>query len=179
MSAISAEKQAWRLLCDYMIEGPPVPVERLAENLGAEIVYQPFEGDVSGMLFRDESQSRSVIGVNSAHASKRQRFTVAHEIGHLKLHEGKPVFVDSFGGRINLRDGTSDNQEVEANAFAAELLMPKAFLLSAVKEIIARRGGTSPGDLVNELAKTFRVSKESMNYRLQNLGFIDPTPMVS
>src|SRR5262245_61528186 len=108
-----------------MVESPPVPVERLAEGLGAEIVYQSFEGDVSGMLYRDEN--RNLIGVNSAHGANRQRFTIAHEIGHLKLHAGKPVFVDSFGGRVNLRDGTSDLQEVEANAFAASLLMPQQF----------------------------------------------------
>jgi len=172
MSASTAEQRATRVLEDHSIDKPPVPVALLAELVGANVVYQPFEGEVSGMLYRE--QGHSVLGVNSAHGQTRQRFTIAHEIGHLVLHEGKPVFVDSFGGRINLRDGTSDSQEVEANAFAAELLMPKAFVQEAVNDVIIRGGGASPSQLVGELAKRFRVSKESMNYRLQNLGYIDP-----
>lgn len=177
MSAASAEKQAARLLHEHSIAGPPVPVEQLAEALGADVIYEPFEGEVSGMLYRQDGHS--VIGVNSTHARNRQRFTVAHEIGHLRLHEGKPIFVDSFGGRINLRDGTSDRQEVEANAFAAELLMPKVFVQRAVNQFVGHRNDVSLSHLVNELAKSFRVSKESMNYRLQNLGYIDPTPLAS
>lgn len=176
MSAVTAEQRAERLLDEHSITRLPVPVSRLAEELGASIVYQPFEGEVSGMLYREDDHS--VIGVNSAHAQNRQRFTMAHEIGHLVLHEGRPVFVDTFGGRINLRDGTSDDQEIEANAFAAALLMPEAFVQEAVRDVIIRRGSASPSELVNELAKKFRVSPQSMNYRLQNLGFIDPTSLV-
>ncbi|WP_301176672.1 ImmA/IrrE family metallo-endopeptidase [Actinomadura geliboluensis] len=44
--------------------------------------------DVSGMLVREPT--RTVIGINQGHAATRQRFPVAHEIGHLQLHKGSP-----------------------------------------------------------------------------------------
>ncbi len=58
----------------------------------------------------------------------RQRFTIAHELGHFFLHRASStVFVDA--APIFFRDESSSNgsqrEEIEANAFAAELLMPE------------------------------------------------------
>ena len=46
---------------------PPVPVERIARSLGAHVRYAPFEGELAGMLIRDEPGRGVVIGVNSLH----------------------------------------------------------------------------------------------------------------
>ncbi len=149
----------------------PVPVEQIARRLGAELTYDSFEGDISGMLFRDEG--RAVIGVNSRHAKTRQRFTVAHEIAHLEMHKGQPVFIDRFV-RVNMRDGQSTPDERQANAFAAELLMPRSLVPGEIDKTLAKRPDVTLPDLVAALAQRFQVSPAAMQYRLINLGMLDP-----
>jgi Zn-dependent peptidase ImmA (M78 family) len=166
-----AEAKATKLLEKLGIESSPVPVEEIPELLGAELVFRPFEGEVSGMVYRDEASK--VVGVNSSHARNRQRFTIAHEIGHLVLHKGDGVFVDSFGGRINWRNGAWDPDEAEANAFAAELLMPRSLVDREVEGLLEDEA-ISAKRLVMTMAKRFRVSQQSMRFRLENLGILDP-----
>ena len=119
----------------------PIPVERVAEHLGAALRFEPFDGDISGMLFRDDQ--RVIIGVNSLDGVTRQRFTISHEIGHLMLHNGRPMFVEKHV-QVNLRDSVSstatNREEIEANRFAAELLMPAGM----VKHEASRRLGKVP-----------------------------------
>jgi Zn-dependent peptidase ImmA (M78 family) len=95
------------------------------------------------------------IYVNVGQALTRQRFTVAHEIGHLILHEPGRAFRDTWSS-------TDTNiAEVQANNFAANLLMP-SWMVNAL---------ASGGTYVESLADKFRVSPEAMRYRLQNLGY--------
>lgn len=46
---------------------------------------KPLEGGLSGFLYRDSN--KSVIGVNTSHPPALQNFTIAHELGHLMLHD--------------------------------------------------------------------------------------------
>src|SRR3954470_4270018 len=73
-------------------------------------------------------QGRYIIGINSSHPETRKRFTIAHEMGHLVLHQLDQVHVDKQF-LVKLRDDISsqaiDPHEIEANAFAAALLMPE------------------------------------------------------
>jgi Zn-dependent peptidase ImmA (M78 family) len=170
------EARAIELLNDARIVEAPVPVETLAIGLGADITYEPYDGEVSGMLVRGDDGG-AVIGVNSKHAITRQRFSVAHEIAHLVLHTGKPMFIDRFV-RVNWRDGSSDQEEVEANAFAAELLMPRELLAREVDKAIAKQQMVTPQQLAKQLAKVFQVSPEAMSYRLENLGVVDPVALI-
>jgi Zn-dependent peptidase ImmA (M78 family) len=164
-----AEKRAEELLSETGVRQLPIPVEKIAKQLGAEVQYEAFDGEVSGMLYR--KGARALIGVNSTHVATRQRFTLAHEIAHLRLHNG--VFIDRLV-RVNWRDGTSDPEEVQANAFAAELLMPRRFMTQEIERLIARRRQIAPEQLTADLAEIFRVSKEAMRYRLVNLGVLGP-----
>ena len=166
-----SEQRAIAVLDELAITGAPVPVEDVARRLGAKVAYEAFEGDISGMLFRDDSVA--VIGVNSSHAETRQRFTVAHECGHLVLHEGTPMFIDRFV-RVNWRSGESNREEQQANAFAAELLMPRRLIPEEIDRVTAKHGNVVPRQLAAELAKRFHVSTEAMTYRLTNLGILDP-----
>ena len=167
----AAEKRALAVLMDFGVSEAPVPVEEIARKLGAQITYESFEGEISGMLYRD--QGTTVIGVNSRHAPTRQRFTVAHEIGHFLIHKGQPVFIDRFV-RVNWRDGESSREEVQANAFAAELLMPRDITRAAVERALYRRRDFTPQELVGVLAKRFEVSTAAMQYRLINLEILNP-----
>src|SRR5260370_41482123 len=68
------------------IKNLPIPVEKIAKAIGAQVVFSPLDDELSGMVFVKENVP--IIGVNSLHHPNRQRFTIAHEIGHLELHRG-------------------------------------------------------------------------------------------
>jgi Zn-dependent peptidase ImmA (M78 family) len=172
-----AYSSAYDLLEQYGIRKPPVDVEYVAKRIGAVIARHHFEGSESGFALRDDE--RRIIGVNTRTSRKRQRFTIAHEIGHLILHEGTPLIVD-HSIRIDRRNEVSsigtDSQEIEANAFGAALLMPHKFVVDHVKEFVAKanesRRDFSRDQLISELAGDFEVSTEAMGFRLINLGIL-------
>jgi Zn-dependent peptidase ImmA (M78 family) len=167
---------ARNLLAKARLTEPPVPVEQLARAAGAVISYQPFDAeDISGLLYR-AAGSTPVIGVNSTNPKVRQRFTIAHELGHLTLHQGHDLILERLV-RLNFRDATSstasDSEEIEANTFAAELLMPEDLLRRSLTVLLQ---GRPLGDLevVRRLARRFEVSRPAMEYRLTSLGMLTP-----
>jgi len=165
----NAAEAARQLLQQYKISVPPVDVERLAKRLGLRVVEEKLEGEISGMLYRDGE--RAVILINQDDAPVRKRFSMAHELGHYHLHESSSVFVDR---RVRFRDSTSSQgifkEEIEANSFAAELLMPESFVLQETVRLRGRRFPLSDEELIEELAKRFQVSRQAMEVRLANLG---------
>jgi Zn-dependent peptidase ImmA (M78 family) len=161
------ERVVLDLLKDNGIKRAPVPVEEIALNSGIDVRYEAAEDELSGALIR--KQGEVVIGVNSAHHPNRQRFTIAHEIGHFLLHKGIKLHVDE-DFRINLRDGQRNWEEMEANFFAAELLMPSAFVMRN-----AGRLHNLGEDDIRQLARRYQVSQRAMEIRLANLGLIDPS----
>jgi Zn-dependent peptidase ImmA (M78 family) len=166
-----AELAAERLLADHGVTSPPVDPEMLARAEGILVIRRRFEdADVSGILFRDGSHH--VIGVNSAHPPVRQRFTIAHELGHRTLHPGRELILD-VPVRVNLRDKTSsmasDLEEIEANAFAAALLMPARLIREQVSQLPPAKR-REPDTTATALAKIFKVSTSALNFRLINLG---------
>ena len=166
------ELKANQLLLECGVSNPPVPLDRLAECLGATIQYEPFEGDdLSGMVFKHKGNI--IIGINSNHSYNRQRFTIAHELGHVVLHKLDHVHVDKQFP-VKMRDDIScraiDPGEIEANAFAAALLMPEAMLkndLADLGEIDCESDWA-----IQRLAKQYQVSTSAMSFRLVNLGLI-------
>lgn len=168
-----AEAKARTVLQEMAVSQYPVPVETIAERLGATLRFEPFEGDISGMLFRDEK--RTIIGVNALDGVARQRFTISHEIGHLLLHEGRPMFVEKQI-HVNLRSAVSstatNTEEIEANRFAAELLMPSGMVRREASRRLAKNHSVSRDSLVDEMADAFKVSRQAMEIRLTNLGFL-------
>lgn len=166
------KKLALRCLRDAKVVDPPVPVETIARAFGATIHREPFDGNLSGMLL--QSDGRKIIGVNSLHALTRQRFTIAHEIGHMLLHPPEECHVDP-GFSVRFRDAAAASglqpAEIEANAFAAELLMPFDFLK---KELDGQDiDGVDSAELISKLALRYQVSAQAMTVRLTNLGLGD------
>jgi Zn-dependent peptidase ImmA (M78 family) len=164
------QKSTSRLLQLADVNEPAIPVERMARLLGAQLRYVPFEGDLSGLL--SQEQGRIIIGVNELHPKTRQRFTIAHELGHLELHHPSELHIDHHY-RILLRSERSsqaiDPEEIEANAFAAELLMPQTML---EKDIGEQAIDYEDDEMIRELAHRYKVSLQAMIFRLTNLGFI-------
>src|SRR5438874_723784 len=117
---------ALELIAGVKAKGPPVSVEEIVKRKKIIIRRGHVEPKVSGFLFRNEGRGPAIIGVNGSQHPNRQRFTIAHELGHLLLHAGDDVHVDKH--RDDLSAKGTDVEEIESNLFAAELLMPASFL---------------------------------------------------
>lgn len=136
------------------ITRPPVNVYAIAQKLGVNVVKRSvgFAGQVEPF----ENPPR--ITVNADDAITRQRFTVAHEIGHLMLHD--PQKSEKY-----MRDSTfarrGDRIEEEANEFAASLLIPLWML-----EPIAAYSSPAP----RELANFFQVSQNALVLQLRKIA---------
>ena len=66
----------------------------------------------------------------------------------------------------------TDLQEIQANTFAAALLMPEKIVLDYATNLVRANGDITRDTLISELARTFDVSAEAMGYRLINLGIL-------
>jgi len=135
-------------------EAPPVPVEKIATKFEIQVVPFDFHDGVSAVFKKD----RGVIGVNKNHHPVRQRFSVAHELGHFLL--GHDIGIDDL-----VEEGFSktDPKEREANAFASALLMPTVW----IKKSVAQNGLD-----IEKLARIYDVSKQSITIRLLGLNLI-------
>jgi Zn-dependent peptidase ImmA (M78 family) len=153
------ERSATALLKEAGLEDQfPVPLEQIANFLGYKTSgFTPGTGDgetsrISGLINYDGRE----IYVNIAESLARQRFTLAHEIGHAYLHKKTEGAIVDFRAEI---DNPSSEKEREANQFSAALLMPK--------EEFVRQWVKLKSD-VDLLSKVFGVSKESIKFRIQN-----------
>jgi Zn-dependent peptidase ImmA (M78 family) len=170
----SARKAAEALIERMNVNSVPVDVNVIARGLGLKILYSELPQDISGLLVsKDESAS---ICVREGEPLVRQRFTIAHEIGHFCLKHQfengehlERVHVDEgwkVTARSNSRTSGVDPIEVEANQFAGALLMPSRLL----KERISEYGTKLHDEHVSELAREFKVSEQAMAIRLATLG---------
>ena len=160
------EKRAWQQLRQHNLACVSVDVKALAEALGVDVTYASMEGTVSAMLSIEGGDA--TIVVNADHPPNRQRFSVAHEIGHYLLHASdNDLFVDRSFFRNQASSVGELRREIEANAFAAALLMPSRLIEAHTND---------DGDTelyIDELASKFEVSEHAMTIRLINLDLID------
>lgn len=144
----------------------PVDVIGLAQALGYSIRFEDFEPTLSGCYVA----KHRVIGVNKSHASTRQRFTVAHEIAHAILHADNDaaLFLDEHA--VHLRDSTMFPRatEIEANRFAAELLMPE----SEVRQLVSSPVEIYDEEAITAIARAFDVSPQAFTVRLFELDLV-------
>lgn len=167
MSVAEARAVARTIIAEFPVRAAPVPVERIVKARGIVLQYAPLADELSGMAYiRDGVR---IIGVNALHHPNRQRFTIAHELAHHELHPEQlqeEVHLDKTF-RVMMRDDVAaqgiDQWEIEANAFAAELLMPDVFL----REVVDPVGlDLDDDERLEALARKFRVSTSALRYRL-------------
>ncbi|MDB5238265.1 MAG: hypothetical protein JWM46_535 [Candidatus Kaiserbacteria bacterium] len=165
------EETVLDILNEYKVKEPPVPVDEIAQKCGINIGRAPSD-DFSGFLLR--KADNSFIGVNSNDSHPRQRFTIAHELGHYFLHKTKKAFVDYPGtnAEIAFRDNKHNlvrtRSEIEANKFAAALLMPAKHLLEDFS-LLRKEELMHLDEKISYLAERYKVSREAMTYRLIDL----------
>lgn len=170
MSVASAIARAKQVLDENFVVEPPVDVYLLAANNGIEIKVEAFPPEfvnVSGFI--NFESDHPIMYVNANDPPNRRKFTVAHELGHWLLHE-KIIRNDSKKTVLfRMALGASkDPIEAEANAFAAELLVPMDMF---EKEEDAKS--------VKDLADLFEVSTDVIGYRKKDRHRNEEAPLES
>ena len=143
----------------------PVDLEALCSDLGICIVYKYLGEDISGSIERSVAPDCDyTITVNSEDSLTRQRFTIAHELGHFLFHRNK-IGDGIFDDRLYRHNADRPNREVDqqdetqANSFAANLLMPVLYIRERSE------AGVAPSRLADELI----VSLAALRIRLKTL----------
>jgi hypothetical protein len=156
--ASDIRRQATRLLDSAGISHEPVSLRDIVSALNLELVKRTREPFTSEAALEPLGDGRAIV-LNGGGDSGRRRFTIAHEIGHFVLHpeRGRP----ERGGVVN---EAGRMEEREADAFAAELLMPEHLVRDAVRE---------QGLDVDRLADRFEVSRKAMQARLRHMGLVE------
>jgi Zn-dependent peptidase ImmA (M78 family) len=145
----------------FVIDGR-VNIEDYIRKEGITIHYdEDLSSSQSGYLKKGDSNW--IIGVNSKHNKKRQRFTMAHEYAHFILHKPDKIY---FEDEIFFRDSNITSIEYAANEFASKILMLEDFIRATVAE-----GKTSLEKLAEDLDVSVLAIKNrviSLGYRLKN-----------
>lgn len=142
---------------------PDMELSKIASKFGGKISYKDFSDaeEDGSIIIRSENDFEIFLPTHTS--PLRDRFTVAHELGHYVLHylwakrsnpKLGPVYATRYG---------SDRSEWEANWFAAAFLMPE----SDVKEVCENQGAS-----VAEIAGAFCVSTSAAEIRLKRLALL-------
>ncbi len=160
------EEKAGEILHLSGVDSPPVAIDRIVWQHSVKIKFSRMDLQVSGILMVKDG--KGIIGVQSADPPVRQRFTIAHELGHYVLHiqQGKQVFVEDKMYRKVESGDDERRMEQEANIFAAAILMPEKLVC---KELETFTESCSRPYKIKRLAERFCVSEAAMTFRLTNL----------
>jgi Zn-dependent peptidase ImmA (M78 family) len=153
-----AQDRALELLSQAGILMPPVNPIEIAEHLNVPVRFATFDSTESSRISGFYDSEDNAIVVNRDEFPLRQTFTIAHELGHKVLHE---EWARSSDYQVLLRnplDQNRDFREKEADAFAANLLMPRFMMDEYYEELNA-----------SQLSRLFAVSVPAINARLSFL----------
>lgn len=147
----------------------PIPVERIPERIGGNLETVQFIGENLEAMISKTNGSFQILITNDK-SLQRQRFSIAHELGHLFLHMGYLINeelwnnVSDYNDSVYYRYGHSE-EENEANEFAAALLMPE----TKFREV-AKKNLKSGRYNIDEIALFFDVSASAVLTRGKWLG---------
>ncbi|MBQ7609077.1 MAG: ImmA/IrrE family metallo-endopeptidase [Desulfovibrionaceae bacterium] len=147
MTPVDAANQVLGQFWDLCLPVDPIAI---AGGLGIKVYYSNDLKELSG--FYDDEEKEILIHPNES--SQRQRFSIAHELGHCVLGHGTSP---------RKKHSPAEFKERAANIFAASLLMPAI----TVRTLVEQRGM-----MFSELCRTFDVSEQAMAIRLSELGII-------
>ncbi len=133
----------------------PVDVVALCNRFGIKVYEVQDWAENSGMIKKNPDGDSYSVYVNATHSKVRQRFTIAHELAHWILH--RDIIGDGILDDGLYRSGLPTPVEVQANRFAADILMPK----SKVNE-----EWQNPDCDLDSMAGIFGVSRQAMAIRL-------------
>jgi Zn-dependent peptidase ImmA (M78 family) len=152
-SSSAVTRRAAEVLKRFDVDGPPVALESICRAEGIAVCARPFDY-VAGVFINDDVFP--VIVVNSRERRARQRFTIAHELGHYFLGHRRKSFAEP---------ATDNRQERDAQRFAACLLMPAAWVRQ-----YWRAYNANVENRLSILAALFDVSRAALELRVKELG---------
>lgn len=138
----------------------PCDLQAVCDYLRVRVEHIPMARDLHGVFFKLPNESKA-IRVNSSLPRTRQRFVLAHEIGHALLTHSKPGELC-----VSLKADCKGPNERACDLFAVNLLMPEI----QVREICSTLGHPYNADKTRTIAEKFGVSHSAMRIRLQSLG---------
>lgn len=158
-----------QIISFYNINIPNTNIETLVRELGGTIK----KVDASQLSFAEgriqkTGDNQFTITIDQDQSAERQKFTIAHELGHLFLHMGYQIDEEKWKNQTTPfnRFGNTE-QEYEAHEFAASLLMPKDIYIREFKKNIT--GKTVD---IAAIADYFQVSLAAASNRGKWLGLI-------
>lgn len=137
-------------------------VIQLAQSLGCKVEEVDFDPDTISAKVQKVADGSYLIQVSRRDSAKRQRFSIAHEISHIVLHDDDE-FVEWRKPLSDYDDPDMLYKEVQANMLASALLMPK--------ELVKKVWGETKD--IDDLAEAFNVSRSAAYYRLDNLRLLN------
>lgn len=157
------------ILNETYLLSTPVEVVNIANFYGFTVYEMNMSSDISGLIMVDDKDiegfdTNKIIVINKKHPATRQRFTIAHELGHYFL-ENKPSRCFSH------REDASkyDKKERDANRFASALLMPESSVRRTFEDI---SGSYTTSAAISIVASKFNVSNAAAEIRLKTLKLI-------
>ena len=155
-----ARSMAKKVLKDHKLSEVPTDLPVIFKNLGLKYIELNDADDIDCAIM--EIKGKPAIAVlNKARPLQRQRFTLAHELGHIFLKHTRRDIYDSDEIRENGNNLISKKkppQETEADIFASELLIPYDHLKNYIADM----------NNIDKLTGTFLVSKQAMTIAIMN-----------
>ena len=159
--SILAKAEAQKIIDYYGIISPEnIDLNIIAAGLGVYIEEKDIEGAEGRITHNGKN---GIIAVNSRiDYTPKKRFTIAHELGHFRLHKSTKLFGCTKETFFDFQNDRS--QETEANVFAAELLMPETIFRKYVKgKMISQK-------LLSDTSTFFGTSLQSTAFRYAETG---------
>ena len=140
-------------------DGVSTDIERLIEDTpGLTLAYEDL-GEFDARIEKLAGENYRIV-INARHPKVRQRFSMAHEYAHFQIHRDEIERMPP-GEKILHRSEERNRIEYQANAVAAEVLMPERLFIQTAKRV---------GGDISRIAREFQVSTIAVRYRAKNLG---------
>lgn len=154
----------------------PVDIEKAVMLLGGEIRCDP-NLEAEAKITKEGGRFAITLKMEKkGELNGRDRFSIAHELGHLFLHMGylnkdeRWENMDTYVDSVFFRSFAYTTEELEANQFAAALLMPYAEFIETVEKYQSESGSNTLR--VDEIANHFNVTKQAAIIRAKQLKLI-------
>lgn len=145
-------------------ETEPINLKSLLMKLNILTLFRPLSDNFSGMCLKDP-EGNGFMMINSNNPKGRQHFTIAHELYHLCEE------TDIVAHKCNPGKGSKDPSEQNADAFAANLLMPRVGLLALIPKREFQEKNVSIATIL-KIEHYYSVSRSALLFRLQNINAI-------
>ena len=163
--------------CKNFIYKAPIDLKSILECLEIKLKKVNNWNDILGEI--EVKNQQTIITINEANHlyPNRERFTIAHEIGHLCRHIAPLAKETTFKDteKTLKRNNLWDIKEYEANNFADQFLMPDDLIVKEGKKIalnLKEKGDIELNEFIIEMAQIFDVPTQIMKFRLSSLRVI-------